>query len=339
MHTLLLVGSSQENTLEKSYANAFYELGWQVHFWDPLQALRQVVRGGRLGWMLISFIEVEPWIRKVSRALVLRAIQVQPDLVLTFSHYPIRIGAISQLRASTNTTLVHVWPDTMVNWPTDLTVCLPLYDLVVTYSRATVPIFERLGTRRAMWVPLAGDPALHANAVCSDEDKNRFGAQVAFIGGWRPEREAVLSRLGDFNLKIWGPEWDRRCKGNRIIMKAWQKRPIFGQEFAKTVRCSQINLNIIDPTNYPAANMRFFEIPMAGGMQVSSPCPEMADTFRHGEHLLYYTSVDELPGLIASLLEDEARRNRIAATAHAQTIAEHTYTDRARAILQHLEGV
>ncbi len=338
MHSLLIVGSDQQNTLERSYAYAFHELGWQVHFWDPVQSLSQVVRGGRIGRMFSSFVSVEPWVRKANRSLTLRAIQLQPDLVFIFSHHPIQIGALSQIRVSTKAALVHIWPDTMVNWPTELSVCLPLYDLVATYSRATVSIFEQLGARRVVWVPLAGDPTLHPDVICSDEDRRRFGAQVTFIGGWRPEREAVLSRLGDVDLKIWGPEWGRRCKGNPVIMKAWQKRAIFGQEFAKAVKGSQVNLNIIDPTNYPAANMRFFEIPMAGGMQVSSTCPEMTPTFRHGEHLFYYDSVDELPDRIASLLEDEECRNEIATAAHAQVMAGHTYTHRARAILQHLEG-
>lgn len=335
---VMLVGRYPLEALECSYQRALEALGCEVHRFDIVAAIQRHVRLGPVGRLFNTFVPVEPWIRKASRDLALQAMQVRPDLILMFGHYPIRVSALSQLRASTDAALVHVWPDTMVNWPTDLTVCLPLYDLVATYSRATVSVFERLGARRAVWIPLAGDPALHPDIICSDEDRQRYGAQVVFIGGWRPEREAVLSRLGAVDLKIWGPEWGRRCKGNPVILKAWQKRAIYGQEFARAVKCSQINLNIIDPTNYPAANMRFFEIPMAGGAQISSSCPEMVDTFRHGAHLFYYASGDELPELIASLLEDEERLRRVAAAAHTQVLAAHTYTDRARAILQHLES-
>lgn len=112
---------------------------------------------------------------------------------------------------------------------------------------------------------------------------------MTFIGGWRPEREAVLAGLAGLDLKIWGPEWDRRCAGNAVVLKAWQGRPLVGTEFATAVAASKVNLNIIDPTNHPAANMRFFEIPVAGGLQVCSACPEMSGVFRDGEEIFTIT--------------------------------------------------
>ena len=39
--------------------------------------------------------------------------------------------------------------------------------------------------------------------------------------------------------------------------------------------------------------MRFFEISTAGGLQVSSACPEMENEFRHAEHIFYYQRQDE----------------------------------------------
>ena len=58
-----------------------------------------------------------------------------------------------------------------------------------------------------------------------------------------------------------------------MIRRAWQGRALRGADFAKAVSCSKLSLNIIDPTNYPAANMRFFEITTAGGLQVTYRLP------------------------------------------------------------------
>lgn len=331
---IMLVGHYPLEALECSYHRALEALGCEVHRFDIVTAIQRHVPLGSVGRLFNAFVPVEPWIRKASRDLALQAIKIQPDLVLTFGHYPIRIGAVFQLRASTNATLVHVWPDPMVNWNNDLTACLPLYDLVATYSQATVPVFERLGARRAVWVPLAGDPALHADIVCTDEDRRRFSAQVTFIGGWRPEREALLSQLGDFDLKIWGPDWGRRCRGNRVIMRAWQNRPIYGADFAKVVQCTQVNLNIIDPNNYPAANMRFFEIPVAGGLQVSSACPEMEGEFAHGVHLFYYEDAASLSNLVPVLLKDRDRRKQVAVAANAKVLSAHTYEHRVQQLVE-----
>ncbi len=179
---------------------------------------------------------------------------------------------------------------------------------------------------------------MHSPAECKDSDKARYSADVTFIGGWRPEREAILSTLGSFDLKIWGPDWGRRCHGNRSLLKHWQGRALYEAEFAKAVSNSGINLNIIDPLNFPAANMRFFEIPVAGGLQVSSACPEMKRDFIHGEHLFYYRDADDLTNVIATLMANPPLRRGVAKVGQAKVLASHTYADRVRSILQQFEN-
>jgi hypothetical protein len=332
MPVVLLVGSDQIGSLEGSYARAFSKLGWDARFWDPLQALRRAARGGRLGQLLSAFIQVEPWIKKANRALVVQVHALKPDLVLTFTHPAVRPGALAQIRSSIDAVLVNVWPDTLVNWETSTSACVGLYDLVATYSNASVPSIERMGGRRVAWIPLAGDPDLHP--VHSGPVPPEFCADVTFIGGWRPERESLLSQLGRFDLKIWGPDWGRRSVRNSEIRRAWQGRALRGVEFAQATAGSKVNLNIIDPTNYPAANMRFFEIPIAGGLQVSSACPEMEHEFRHGEHIFYYRDEHDLQELVGSLLSADAARAEVADRAHREAQAKHTYRHRALAILE-----
>jgi spore maturation protein CgeB len=333
----MLVGQFSPGALENSYCRALEELGWQVVRFDIIESIQGHVRLGRAGRFFNLFVPVEPWIRKSSRDLMLRVLDLQPDLIVTFGHYPVRVGALAQIRSSSPAKLVHIWPDPMVNWTTHLTVCLPLYDLLATYSRATVPVFRDLGIDAVAWIPLAGDPALHPKLEGNQADRSEFAAEVSFIGAWRPEREVILSQLGGFDLKIWGPDWGRRCRQNRAIMKAWQGRALYGLDFAKAVSGSKVNLNIVDPGNYPAANMRFFELSTAGGFQVSSACPEMMEYFRHGEQIYYYRQSEELQRIIAAVLADNKLRERVAVAAHQKVHAEHTYTHRARALLRHLD--
>jgi spore maturation protein CgeB len=120
-------------------------------------------------------------------------------------------------------------------------------------------------------------------------------------------------------------------------MRAWQQRAVRGPEYAQAVRASKVNLNIIDPTNYPAANMRFFEIPAAGGLQLSSSCPEMESEFQHGEHVFYYKGPSEAQAIIRRLLSDDMLRNKVAEAGHQKVLARHTYTQRAQQILSWVE--
>ncbi|HSS19398.1 MAG TPA: glycosyltransferase [Pyrinomonadaceae bacterium] len=335
---VMLVGEFSYGSLESSYQTAFESLGFEVTTFDFVASLGRSCRFGRAGRTLNTFLPVEPWVRKANREMVSETFRVRPDYLLTFGHYPIRAGALAQIQSSNRTVLVHVWPDPLLNFDTNLIACLPLFDLVASYSESTREPLKRLGAPNVAWIPLACDPKLHPAVVCDESDKRKYSADVTFIGGWRPEREAVLTKLGAFDLKVWGPDWGRRCRNNTALLKRWQRRPLYGDEFAKAVSSSKINLNIIDPMNYPAANMRFFELPVAGGLQVCSPCPEMEAKFVHGEHIFFYRDADELTELIAGLIEDEPRRRKVAAAARAKVLSAHTYTQRAQSILEHFEN-
>ncbi len=335
---LLLVGHFVPGALERSYWTAFESLGCEVFSFDIVQAINRHCRLGRLGQIFNAFVSVEPWIRKANRDLVICAVESQPDYVLTFGQYLIQAGALAQIRSAGNSRLIHVWPDTLLNVSHNLISCLPLFDLVASYSQASLEQLRRLGAKRVAWIPLAGDPSMHSAAPCSESEKQRYGADVTFIGGWRPERETILSTLESFDLKIWGPDWGRRASGNKPVVKNWKGRPLYEKEFSKAVGCSKINLNIIDPSNYPAANMRFFEILVAGGLQVSSPCPEMELELVHGEHLFYYRDANELPQLFATLLADTPLRTRVAQAGQQRVLAKQTYTDRVRSMFDEFKN-
>lgn len=335
---VLLVGEFGEGSLERSYQAALKSLAFEVRVFDIGNSIRSYCRFGRVGQTFNSFVPVEAWVRKANRDLVTNVFEFQPDFVFTFGHYQIQPGALAQIKSSTATLLVHIWPDTLLNVDANLISCLRLFDLVATYSDSSREHLQKLGAPNVAWIPLAGDPSLHPYLECDESEKKQYGADVTFIGGWRPEREAVLQRLVLFDLRIWGPDWGRRCRGNDDLLKRWQGRALYGEEFAKAVRSSKINLNIIDPLNYPAANMRFFEIPAAGGLQVCSRCPEMDEEFMHGEQIFYYQEDEALNELIASLLEDQPLRNKVAEAAQANVLSAHTYTKRVESILKHFEN-
>ncbi len=330
---IMLVGHFGIGALAQSYRVAFEELGCEVSCFDIGASVEQHCRFGALGRRLNFYLPIVAWARKANREMVVTARRLAPRLVIVVGSCPVSAGALAQVKASRAVTLVHIWPDTLLNLDASLIECLPLYDLECVYSRGAVELMRRLGAGRPVWTPLAGDPSLHGAPNCAVEEAVEYGAEVTFIGGWRPEREAVLSSLARFDLKIWGPDWGRRCRRNPVIMKAWQGRALRGGEFARATASSKVNLNLIDETNYPAANMRFFEIPCAGGLQLCSPCPEMEPEFKHGETIFYYRDERELAGQVQELLGDGELRDRVKLAAHGKIMERHTYLHRAKHIL------
>lgn len=341
MPRVMLAGRFGPGALELSYESAFRALGYEVARFDLMEAVDRYCRVGWFGRSFNRFVPVEPWVKKANRELVLAAREFEPDLVVAFGPNPIRAGALAQIRASTCASLALVWPDPMQNLPEPQLACLPLYDTIATYSAATVREFEYLGGRNVRWVPFGADPAMYPAGAGIEPSNGTYAADVSFIGSWRPEREealkALLAESGSIDVKIWGPEWGRRCRGEPAILRAWQGRSLYEAEFARAVSASKINLNIIDRTNYPAANMRFFEIPCAGGLQVSSPAPEMEAELEHGKALFYYADPRDLPEMVRDLLADDEMRRAVAGAGHRRVVESHTYADRAARILEALD--
>ncbi len=338
---VLLVGGFADGALEKSYASAFTAVGSDAHCFNIPAAVRKHTRLGSVGHFFSTFVPIDPWIRKANREMVVMVKDILPDVLVVFSHGLVLAGALAQIRSSTNLKMAYMWPDTLVNLDSKMISSLPLYDLVATYGESTCPVFTLLGAKRAEWVPLGGDPEMHPVPDPTESLNEKYKTDICFIGGWRPEREraitAILSRHPDRSMKIWGPDWGRRCRGNKEILRVWQGRSLFGPEFSLAVASSKINLNIIDDTNFPCANMRFFEIPCAGGLQLCSPCPEMEKEFPHGEGVFYFKDLDDLPEVVGHLLHNPAVGRTAAAAAHEKVMNGHTYSHRVRYILNKLE--
>ena len=336
---MLIVGAYGLGRLEVSYQRAFESIGCVTTFFDIEQSVKQFCRFGRIGQQINRFISIEPWIAKANREFVTTAMNEHPDIVLVGGQSPVRAGALAQIATSVGSKFCLVWPDPLAKLPEWTIDCLPLYDLIAACSQSTLQSFHKLGARRAEWIPLAGDPTLHSNISPPTSDELEiYGCDVSFVGNWRPEREEVLSSVVSMKgiaLKIWGENDWRRFAGNKqVTQRAWQGKPLYADTFAKAVLSSKLNLNIIDPTNYPGANMRFFEIPCAGGLQVCSPCPEWEEEFKDEETIFYYRRAEELSGLILFLLADDALRHRVAQTAHEKVLSAHTYAHRAVRILE-----
>ena len=333
MQKVMMVGSFGPGALENSYASGFKDAGCDTSTFDMTEAVKRNCRLGKFGQLFNKFVPVEPWIRKANREMILELKKSNPDLLVVFGQNLVLTSALAQIKAMFRVKTIYIWQDTLLFLGVNQTNSLPLYDLICTYSKSNIKPLEDLGGRNVIWLPLGADPHIHSQV----KPNEKFMSEVAFIGQWRPEREAAIvalvNQLPDLNIKIWGPDWKRRSK-NSSIRNSWQGRSLYGKEFAQAIVSASVNLNIIDDTNYPAANMRFFEIPCAGGLQISSACPEMENEFKHGESIFYFHDYAELADIVRSLLKNEINIEHISQIAHKMIIENHTYESRARKILE-----
>ena len=333
---ILVVGSLGKGALEHSYINASKLLGHEVEAFDPGSEQESYIQGGSIGRKLHAFLPVEQWMRKMNRKLVIKARDYQPQIILLFTNTRILPGTLACIKTVLPTCkLVWIWPDSPLNLEQHNFINGKLVDLTATYSKASIPAFQQLGFSNVNWVPLAADPHMHGNETIPAS----FATDIGFVGGWRPERERIMSVLCDafssLQIDIHGPYWKRECK-NELVKRKVKSEGLYEKKLSSFFHSTSININIIDDTNYPAANMRFFEVPVAGGLQLSSPCPEQETIFSHRTHIVYFQNEQEIIEQVRWILENKEAGNSIRIAAQGLVLANHCYKHRLQYILEQL---
>jgi hypothetical protein len=337
---ILIVGRKDAPNLEGSYARAFEALGHAVSEFDLYDAIRDSIRFGAAGQALFRVAPREPWIVQGNRNLVVTARKLGCDTVVMAGSLPIRAGALAQLKASIPQCKVALlWPDPMLNLGSHIIQALPLLDCVASYSEAACPILDQLGARKTIWLCFAADPELHRADSISAADRAQYGCDISFVGNMRPERERAIRTLikSGLDVKVWGERrWLTQVSDKQLARSYFRGGPLFGSAYYKAMRTAKVGLNVIDDTNYPAANMRFFEGLACGAAMLSSPCPELEQTFRDRESILYFKDDHELVERARELLHDDALRTSIARNGERLVLSQHTYRQRAETLLDAL---
>lgn len=333
---ILVVGSLAKGALEHSYIAAAKQMGHDVESFDPSREQAAYIKGGKIGQKVHAFLPVEQWIRKMNRNLVIKARAYQPDILLLFTNVRVLPGTLACIQTILPAMkLVWIWPDTPLNLEKHNFVNGKLADLTATYSEASVRVFRKLDFTNVHWVPLAADPFMHGvEKVPTD-----FTTDIGFVGGWRPERERVMAILCEafpqLNISIHGPYWKREAKHAGVKQRI-KSEGLYEKGLADFFNSSRININIIDDTNYPAANMRFFEVPVAGGLQLSSSCPEQEKIFEHRRDIVYFKDESKIVDEVKWIMDHPQEAAAIRRSSSSLVLNSQCYKHRLEYILKQL---
>jgi hypothetical protein len=81
------------------------------------------------------------------------------------------------------------------------------YDHAFVFDRHYIEALERHGVRSASYLPMGCDPQVHRPVELTPAERERYGAEVAFVGTHYPNRERALMGIRDLDLAIWGGGW------------------------------------------------------------------------------------------------------------------------------------
>ena len=190
---------------------------------------------------------------------------------------------------------------------------LSLYDLFFTTKSYGVKELEALGVPHSIFIGNAYDPNTHRPMKVSAEERKQYGGLVGFIGDYEIERAQSMFFLAQngIPIRIWGPNWDRKCKLSYSNMKI-EGRPLWGDDYAKAVCSFDINLVFLRKINRDLQTQRSIEIPACGGFMLAERTNEHLKLFEEGKEAEFFSSNKELLKKIKYYLSHEDERKQTA---------------------------
>jgi hypothetical protein len=324
---VVIVGNDGGTNVGASLFRAAGSLGLDATIVNADEAYRASPVVARFNW----------WVRgrrpsrlgSFSRKVVDVCRDVKPRWLLATGFAPIERAALNEINALGIETINYLTDDpwnegARRKW---------FLEAVVSYARVcstrtgNMEDLERLGCRHVEYVPFGFDPALFFPDPPPPDEASAYAADVFFAGGADADRIPYVAALldGRLTVSLYGDYWER-FEATKTASRGHATPDVLRKAIAGAAIC----LCLVRRSNRDGHSMRSFEVPAAGG------CMLVEDTAEHrqffgpsGEAVVYFQSIAEMVEQAHRLLEDAARRRRLANAAH-HLIADGGFTYRDR---------
>lgn len=316
---------------------AFKRLGYGVDFFAsqsgvPIRRFRQRYDMFNMASPPLLGSRLNPLNRLINRCLLARVAATRPGLVLVGKGETLLPGTVSAMRRLGAVVANFSSDDAFGrHHPRNRLHNLEEYDLVFNFDAEGVrrlraqgiPAWELPCSAAEIFKPDPGEPVLYP---------------VTFIGQYQPKREVFLEALPPLGLRIWGPDWQRRCR-NPVLRRL--HRPAFSREhrLLALYRASRITVNIHDVQTFEATNFRTFEALACGTFLLCEENPGLPRLFEPGREIVTFRTPEELAHKTRYYLAHPEEARRIAEAGRRRVDAEHRIFHRMSVIARLAEGL
>ena len=274
----------------------------------------------------------------ISEAVTARCETFKPDLVLVLAQAPLTADCLEHLRQKkVNTAYWFVEDFRLMEYWKNIA---GYYDFFFTIQKGQFfTELQRAGITNYHYLPMAACPDNHKPVRLSDEEMKYYGSDLSFVGAGYYNRRHFMRGLLDFDIKIWGSDWDLHSDLAHCVQRggAW----IDTDEIVKIFNASGININLHSSTYHKGINPcgdfinpRTFEIIACGGFQLADRRLALEGLFEEGQDIIVFEDLQDLRSKVAYYLDNPEERKRIAWRGRQRVLREHTYENRMGEMLE-----
>jgi spore maturation protein CgeB len=333
---ILIIGREVDPSLEKLYLYHFKELvGSDNVIIFPAQDLflkyynSSIIRKilFRIGFKKIYF--------EINKNLIYHVKSFKPDIIWVFKGMEIFPETLLKLKLEFKISLFNFNPDNPFIFSgkgsgnKNIINSLNLYNHHFTYDHLVKSKFESNGFSTSL-LPF-GFSLSDLVLLKSINQKEKL--KVCFVGNPDKIRIKFLHELANSNIMIdvYGDNWEKCIKHKNIT----SFNCVFNDDFWIILRQYRVQLNMMRLHNLETHNMRSFEIPGIGGIQLAPDTMDHRLYFEVDKEIILYKDINDCVHKINFLLElDFEVANKIRIAARKKSIeANYSYKDRTTHVL------
>jgi spore maturation protein CgeB len=270
--------------------------------------------------------------------VVLNSVTEKPiDILICMAQAPITMETLTELRKRGIVTVLWFVEDytRFLTWQT----LAPYFDFIFTIQKdECIDAIKTAGCEEVHYLPTACDPFVHVPMDLSEEECQRWGSPISFMGAGYHNRQQMFASLANMPFKIWGTEWPECKPFDKLVQE--NGRRLKPEEYVKIFNATTININLhssterdgVDP-NGDFLNPRTFELAGIGAFQLVDERKLLPEVFEPGKEVITFSDTRDLKEKIYYYLEHDEERQRIAENARARALREHTYQHRIKTML------
>ena len=285
---------------------------------------------------------IEPCRHEIGEDRVAKACgKTRPDILLFFYHF-ISVRSMQRIRRDCGCKVGIYLDNNHLFWR-DTAPFMSAADFVVVHDRYVIPLIQgTLSGRNPNVYHLRGaaEPTEHRHVELTAWDRERYGCEIAFIGGSGPDRLAALSLITAYKLRIWGGCADA-WRSVPSLIPCISDEPVYGLKKTKIYNAASIVLNIEESEKQiDAINPRIPEALACGGFVLTNYTSDLEKVgFRDGESIAWFKSTDEMVDKASHYLANPAERTRISQNGRKLVIESLTYQKLSREWMAWMESV
>lgn len=270
------------------------------------------------------------WLNKINEEIKQVAVSFCPDMILSIKGEVVDPKTIEWASEQLGAVTALWYPDDPRYFNGLVKHIAPSYDHVFTASERILAKYKQIGVRNVHYLPFACEPTVHTKVELNQEDKDRYAADLVFVGIYSYKRARIIRGLekAGIDVRVYGPWWTLFSRHSNY------SNGIYGLEMVKALNSAKIVLNIHVDNDLPyKVNMRTFEVTGSRGFLLTDKPYDLDKYFDIGKELVCYRDEKELVDLVKNYLDEREEREMIALAGQNRTYREHTYEQRSQKLI------